>query len=116
MRRSGVDGAILQIEKLLADLDAFGTGGQLPPGDRRPRRTLVPALLGGEIARDRDGDRGGRSGAACERRRAVLPSSELERLSRDVRAGMYHPSDLESVHASYAKALLGEIGGSAQSL
>ena len=36
--------------------------------------------------------------------------SELERLSRDVRAGLYHPSDEESVHASYAKALLGEIG------
>ena len=36
--------------------------------------------------------------------------SELERLSRDVRAAMYHPSDEESVHASYAKALLGEIG------
>ena len=39
-------------------------------------------------------------------------SSELERLSRDVRAGMYHPSDEESVHAAYAKALLGEIGAS----
>ena len=36
--------------------------------------------------------------------------SELERLSRDVRAGMYHPSDEESVHASYAESLLGEIG------
>ena len=36
--------------------------------------------------------------------------SELERLSRDVRAGMYHPSDEESVHASYATALLGPIG------
>ena len=36
--------------------------------------------------------------------------SELERLARDVRAGLYHPSDDESVHAAYAKALLGEIG------
>ena len=36
--------------------------------------------------------------------------SELERLSRDVRAGLYQPSDEESVQASYARALLGEIG------
>jgi alkylation response protein AidB-like acyl-CoA dehydrogenase len=36
---------------------------------------------------------------------------ELERLYRDVLAGIYHPSDDESVHAAVAKALLGPIGG-----
>lgn len=36
-------------------------------------------------------------------------SSELQRLYRDVIAGLYQPSDNESLHASYAKALLGPI-------
>ena len=36
--------------------------------------------------------------------------SELERLSRDVRAGMYQPSDAKSAHNSYATALLGDVG------
>jgi alkylation response protein AidB-like acyl-CoA dehydrogenase len=36
---------------------------------------------------------------------------ELERLYRDVLAGIYHPSDSESVHAVAARALLGPVGG-----
>lgn len=36
-------------------------------------------------------------------------SSELQRLYRDVIAGLYQPSDNESLHASYAKALLGPV-------
>ena len=35
--------------------------------------------------------------------------SELERLYRDVLAGMYHPSDEESVHAATATSLLGPV-------
>lgn len=34
-------------------------------------------------------------------------SSELARLQRDVLAGIYHPSDTESVHATVASSLLG---------
>jgi len=34
-------------------------------------------------------------------------SSELVRLQRDVLAGIYHPSDTESVHATVAQAVLG---------
>ena len=104
-----VDGAMLQIEKLMADLDALGTG-EAGPGltDHGPRwflhfsgvkaRTTEAALHAVDQVLRASG------GAQYFRR------SELERLSRDVRAAMYHPSDEESVHASYAKSLLGEIG------
>lgn len=105
----GLDGAVLQTEKVLADLDALGTGATGPGlTDHGPRwflhfsgvksRATEAALAAvDQVLRA--------SGGAHYFRR-----SELERLSRDVRAGMYHPSDEESVHASYAKALLGEIG------
>jgi len=104
-----VDGAILQIEKVVADLDALGTGdggpGVTDHGPRwflhfsgvKARSTETAIAAVDQVLRA--------SGGAQYFRR-----SELERLSRDVRAGMYHPSDEESVHASYAKALLGEIG------
>lgn len=36
--------------------------------------------------------------------------SELSRLYRDVLAGLFHPSDDESAHSSWANALLGPIG------
>jgi len=38
-------------------------------------------------------------------------SSELARLQRDVLAGIYHPSDTESVHSTVAANLLGPIVG-----
>jgi alkylation response protein AidB-like acyl-CoA dehydrogenase len=105
----GLDGAVLQIEKVLADLDALGTGTEGPGlTDHGPRwflhfsgvksRSTEAAIAAvDQVLRA--------SGGAHYFRR-----SELERLSRDVRAGLYHPSDEESVHASYAMALLGEIG------
>ena len=40
---------------------------------------------------------------------AVYSSSELGRLYRDVIAGMFHPSDDESAHATVANALLGKV-------
>jgi hypothetical protein len=36
-------------------------------------------------------------------------SSELSRLYRDVLAGLFHPSDDESVHGAWAGALLGPV-------
>lgn len=39
-------------------------------------------------------------------------SSELARLQRDVLAGIYHPSDTESVHATVAANVLGALGSS----
>ena len=105
----GVDGVVLQLEKVMADLDALGTGESGPGitdhGARwflhfsgvKSRATETAIMAVDQVLRS--------SGGAHYYRR-----SELERLARDVRAGMYHPSDEESVHASYAKALLGEIG------
>jgi len=105
----GVDGSVLQIHTLLADLDALGTGASGPGttdhGGRwflqfsgvKSRATEAAVAAVDEVLRA--------SGGAHYSR-----DSELERLSRDVRAGIYHPSDEESVQASYAKALLGEIG------
>ncbi|ATG55304.1 acyl-CoA dehydrogenase [Brachybacterium ginsengisoli] len=104
-----VDGSVLQIEKLLADLDALGTGesgaGTVDHGPRwflhfsGVKSCSTEAAIGAvdEVLRASGGSQ-------------FFRRSELERLSRDVRAGMYHPSDEESVQASYAKALLGEIG------
>lgn len=40
---------------------------------------------------------------------AYRSSSELARLQRDVLAGIYHPSDTESVHATVATDLLGPL-------
>jgi N-methylhydantoinase B/oxoprolinase/acetone carboxylase alpha subunit len=36
-------------------------------------------------------------------------SSELARLQRDVLAGIYHPSDTESIHSTVAAAVLGPL-------
>ena len=105
----GLDGAVLQIEKVTADLDALGTGeggaGTVDHGARwflhfsgvKSRATEAAIGAVDQVLRASGGSQ-------------YFRRSELERLSRDVRAGMYHPSDEESVHASYAKALLGEIG------
>ncbi len=41
---------------------------------------------------------------------AYRASSELARLQRDVLAGIYHPSDTESVHSTVATTLLGPLG------
>ncbi|WP_193104257.1 acyl-CoA dehydrogenase family protein [Brachybacterium sp. FME24] len=105
----GVDGAVLQLEKVLSDFDALGQGSGGPGDtDHGPRWFLhfsgvkFRATEAAIAAVDQVLRAGG--GSQYFRR------SELERLSRDVRAGMYHPSTAESVHASYAKAQLGEIG------
>src|SRR5699024_9580563 len=83
---------ILQIEKLIADLDALGTGetgpGVIDHGPRwflhfsgvKSRSTEAAIAAVDQVLRA--------SGGSHYFRR-----SELERLSRDVRAGMYHPSD-----------------------
>jgi alkylation response protein AidB-like acyl-CoA dehydrogenase len=40
---------------------------------------------------------------------SYFSSSELSRLYRDVLAGIFHPSDDESVHGAWANALLGPV-------
>lgn len=104
----GCDGAVLQIEKIARDLDALGAETPDPGAvDHGPRWFLH---FSGVKARATEAA----IAAVDETLRAsggrhYSRGSELERLSRDVRAGIYQPSDEESVQASYAKALLGEI-------
>ncbi|GAB2533241.1 acyl-CoA dehydrogenase family protein [Brachybacterium huguangmaarense] len=105
----GLDGAVLQIERIAADLDALRADAAVPGAtDHGPRfflhfsgvkhRATEAALHAvDEALRSAGGSHYSRGG-------------ELERISRDVRAGLYQPSDAESVHASYARALLGEVG------
>ena len=42
---------------------------------------------------------------------SYFSSAELGRLSRDVTAGLFHPSDPESAHATVASAWLGPVSG-----
>jgi alkylation response protein AidB-like acyl-CoA dehydrogenase len=42
---------------------------------------------------------------------SYFSSAELSRLYRDVLAGIFHPSDAESLHGAWANLLLGPIGG-----
>ncbi|MFI7496304.1 acyl-CoA dehydrogenase family protein [Kocuria sp. M4R2S49] len=100
------DGVELQLLRLTADVDALGTAGA---PDHGPRWFL---LFSGVKHRATEAarqvvDLAMRTSGGAQYSRG----SELERLYRDVLAGIYHPSDNESVHAAVAKALLGPIGG-----
>ncbi|MEX5305367.1 acyl-CoA dehydrogenase family protein [Kocuria sp. CPCC 205258] len=100
------DGVELQLLRLAADVDALGTAGA---ADHGPRWFLLFSGVkhrATEAAR-RVVDLAMRSSGGAQYSRG----GELERLYRDVLAGIYHPSDDESVHAAVAKALLGPIGG-----
>lgn len=97
-----MDGVILQLEKLNSDVDALATG-QAPD-------------YGGKWFLHFSGVKGRATEAAKEAVELAVRttggaqyfrSSELQRLYRDVLAGLYHPSDNESLHVAYAKALLG---------
>lgn len=99
-----MDGVVLQLEKLTGDVDALGT-------ERDPD-------YGGKWFLHFSGVKGRATEAAKEAVELAVRtsggsqyfrSSELQRLYRDVLAGLYHPSDNESLHASYAKALLGPV-------
>jgi alkylation response protein AidB-like acyl-CoA dehydrogenase len=100
------DGVELQLDRLTADVDALGSAAEPDHGSRWfllfsgvKHRATEAARQVVDLAMRTSG------GAHYSRGR------ELERLYRDVLAGIYHPSDSESVHAAVAKALLGPIGG-----
>ena len=100
------DGVELQLRRLAADVDALGSPGAPDHGPRwfllfsgLKHRATEAARQVVDLALRTSG------GAQYSRGR------ELERLYRDVLAGIYHPSDNESVHAALAKALLGPVGG-----
>ena len=96
-----MDGVILQLEKLTADVDNLatvdhgakwflhfsGVKGRATEAAKEAVELAIRTTGGSQYYR----------------------SSELQRLYRDVLAGLYQPSDNESLHASYAKALLGPI-------
>lgn len=94
-----MDGVTLQIDKMTDDVDHLATvdhGSKwLLHFSGVKHRTVEAAKEAVELAVRTSG------GAQYFR------SAELQRLYRDVLAGIYHPSDNESVHASYAKAILG---------
>ncbi|MCT2362099.1 acyl-CoA/acyl-ACP dehydrogenase [Kocuria marina] len=98
------DGVELQLRQLCADVDALGSDREPAHGPRwfilfsgvKHRATEAARAVVDLALRA--------SGGAQYRR-----GSELERLYRDVLAGMYHPSDEESVHAATAKSLLGPV-------
>ena len=96
------DGIELQLRQLCADVDSVGTDHEAEHGPRWfilfsgvKHRATETAREVVELAL--------RASGGSQFRRG----SELERLYRDVLAGMYHPSDNESVHAATAKAVLG---------
>lgn len=104
-----MDAAALQLERLAGDLDATYTpGGGVGAVNHGPRwylqfsgvkhRVTEAALSAVDSCLRASGGR------------HYYRGSELERLSRDVRASIYQPSDEESVHAAYAKGLFGETG------
>ncbi|WP_144830301.1 acyl-CoA dehydrogenase family protein [Kocuria rhizophila] len=106
--RAGVlrDGVELQLRQLCADVDALGSAREV---DHGPRWFILFSGVkhrATEAAREVV-DLALRSSGGSQYRRG----SELERLYRDVLAGMYHPSDEESVHAATATSLLGPVGG-----
>lgn len=100
----GLDGALLQAEKIAGDVDALARGAAPDHGtawflyfSNVKGRATESAKDAVELALRTSG------GAQYFR------GSELERLYRDVLAGLYHPSDNESLHSAYAKALLGPL-------
>ncbi|MFI7582366.1 acyl-CoA dehydrogenase family protein [Kocuria sp. M1N1S27] len=100
------DGVELQLLRLTADVDSLGTAAA---PDHGPRWFLLFSGVkhrATEAAREVVDLALRASGGAQYSR-----GQELERLYRDVLAGMYHPSDDESVHAALATSLLGPLGG-----
>lgn len=94
-----LDGVLLQLDRIADDVDGVVERGS----------AWFPALSGlkhraTETAR-RVVDAAMRVGGGS----GYFRSSELQRLYRDVLAGLYHPSDPESAHATVANALLGPI-------
>lgn len=96
-----MDGIILQLDSLIDDVDNLNTV------DHGAKWLLHFSGVKGratEAAKDAVEAAIRTTGGA-----QYFRSSELQRLYRDVLAGLYHPSDNESLHASYAKALLGPV-------
>lgn len=99
-----MDGASLQLEKLTEDFDLVGT-------DRDPNYGMK-WFLHFSAAKNRSAE-AAKSAVDTALRvcggSQYYSRSELQRLYRDVLAGIYQPSDNESLHTAYGNALLGPI-------
>lgn len=94
-----LDGVLPQIEVLARDVDAGADRGALwmPQLSALKSRATEVAL---DVVTKAVRASGGSS---------YSNSHELSRLYRDVLAGLFHPSDDESVHGAWASALLGPV-------
>ncbi|RPF27414.1 acyl-CoA dehydrogenase family protein [Georgenia muralis] len=94
-----LDGVLPQIEVLARDVDAGADRGALwmPQLSALKSRATEMAL---DVVTKAVRASGGSS---------YSNSHELSRLYRDVLAGLFHPSDDESVHGAWANALLGPV-------
>lgn len=99
-----MDGVLLQLDKLTDDVDALGTTRDPGYGGKWFLHFSGVKGRATEAAKDAVELAVRTSGGS-----QYFRSSELQRLYRDVIAGLYHPSDNESLHGSYAKALLGPV-------
>ncbi|WP_265522165.1 acyl-CoA dehydrogenase family protein [Oerskovia flava] len=94
-----LDGIVPQIDRLARDVDDLvdhGSGWFRSAAGLKVRAT--------ETARDVVDQAVRVSGGST-----YFASSELGRLSRDVLAGIFHPSDAESAHSTVATSLLGPV-------
>ncbi|AIT61686.1 acyl-CoA dehydrogenase family protein [Corynebacterium doosanense] len=96
-----MDQAVLQIEKLTEDVDRLG---EIDHGGKWFLYFSNVKNAATEAAKDAVELAIRTCGGA-----QYFRSSELQRLYRDVLAGLYQPSDNESLHSAYAKALLGAV-------
>lgn len=99
-----MDGASLQLEKLTEDFDAVGSSRDPGYGMKWFLHFSAAKNRCSEAAKDAVDTALRVCGGA-----QYFTRSELQRLYRDVLAGIYQPSDNESLHAAYSKALLGPL-------
>ena len=96
-----LDGAILQLDAVARDLESGTDHGPFwfPRLSGLKLRTTDTARGIVETAMQVAGGAG------------YFRGSEIERLYRDVLAGMFHPSSEDSAHDSMARAVLGPVDG-----
>ncbi|NUP73047.1 MAG: acyl-CoA dehydrogenase, partial [Sinomonas sp.] len=94
-----LDGVLPHLERVAADVDALVDRGPawFPALSGIKHRATETARAVVDVAMRAGGGAG------------YFRSHELQRLYRDVLAGLYHPSDPESAHATMANALLGPL-------
>ncbi|MDQ4501014.1 acyl-CoA dehydrogenase family protein [Sinomonas sp. ASV322] len=94
-----VDGVLPQLERVADDVDALVDRGT----------AWFPALSGLKHRATETARRVVNTAVRVGGGGGYFRSHELQRLYRDVLAGLYHPSDPESAHATVANALLGPL-------